>query len=66
MGCGLQTNICVEETARAVLERNFAVAVAEDAVRRQPRPANPQSIHRYAAPEPARRSSRRCAQPSGV
>lgn len=30
--CGLQTNVCVEATVRAALERNFEVAVAEDAV----------------------------------
>ncbi|WP_327152082.1 cysteine hydrolase family protein [Nocardia sp. NBC_01329] len=30
--CGFQTNVCVEATVRAALERNFAVAVAEDAV----------------------------------
>lgn len=29
---GLQTNVCVEATARAALEQNFEVAVAEDAV----------------------------------
>ncbi|WP_306358822.1 MULTISPECIES: cysteine hydrolase family protein [unclassified Nocardia] len=29
---GLQTNVCVEATARAALERNYEVAVAEDAV----------------------------------
>lgn len=29
---GLQTNVCVEATVRAGLERNFEVAVAEDAV----------------------------------
>lgn len=29
---GLQTNVCVEATVRAALERNFEVAVAEDAV----------------------------------
>lgn len=29
---GLQTNVCVEATARSGLARNFAVAVAEDAV----------------------------------
>jgi ureidoacrylate peracid hydrolase len=29
---GLQTNVCVEATVRAALERNFDVAVAEDAV----------------------------------
>ena len=28
---GLQTNVCIEATARAALERNFDVAVAEDA-----------------------------------
>src|SRR5690606_19759218 len=28
---GLQTNVCVEATVRAALERNFEVAVAEDA-----------------------------------
>ncbi|WP_280422742.1 cysteine hydrolase family protein [Nocardia carnea] len=30
--CGLQTNVCVEATVRGALERNFEVAVAEDAV----------------------------------
>lgn len=30
--CGLQTNVCVEATVRAGLERNFEIAVAEDAV----------------------------------
>ncbi|MFI1464091.1 cysteine hydrolase family protein [Nocardia carnea] len=30
--CGLQTNVCVEATVRAALERNFEVAVPEDAV----------------------------------
>ncbi|PXX59647.1 ureidoacrylate peracid hydrolase [Nocardia tenerifensis] len=29
---GLQTNVCVEATVRAALERNYDVAVAEDAV----------------------------------
>ncbi|MDI5978605.1 cysteine hydrolase family protein [Amycolatopsis magusensis] len=29
---GLQTNVCVEATARAALSRNFEVAVADDAV----------------------------------
>ncbi|WP_327145266.1 cysteine hydrolase family protein [Nocardia sp. NBC_01327] len=29
---GLQTNVCVEATVRAALERNYEVAVAEDAV----------------------------------
>ncbi|AHH94519.1 hypothetical protein GCM10010174_27900 [Kutzneria viridogrisea] len=29
---GLQTNVCVEATVRAALERNFEVAVPEDAV----------------------------------
>jgi ureidoacrylate peracid hydrolase len=29
---GLQTNVCVEATVRSALERNFDVAVAEDAV----------------------------------
>lgn len=29
---GLQTNVCVEATVRAALERNFAVAVPDDAV----------------------------------
>ncbi|WP_040791551.1 cysteine hydrolase family protein [Nocardia paucivorans] len=29
---GLQTNVCVEATVRSALERNFEVAVAEDAV----------------------------------
>jgi ureidoacrylate peracid hydrolase len=29
---GLQTNVCVEATVRGALERNFDVAVAEDAV----------------------------------
>lgn len=29
---GLQTNVCVEATVRGALERNFEVAVAEDAV----------------------------------
>ncbi|WP_433290395.1 cysteine hydrolase family protein [Pseudonocardia sp. CA-142604] len=29
---GLQTNVCVEETARAALSRNFEVAVPDDAV----------------------------------
>uniref|UniRef100_UPI00397DB0D4 cysteine hydrolase family protein n=1 Tax=Nocardia sp. A7 TaxID=2789274 RepID=UPI00397DB0D4 len=28
---GLQTNVCVEATARAALEQNFEVAVAADA-----------------------------------
>ncbi|WP_062997839.1 isochorismatase family protein [Nocardia jinanensis] len=30
--CGFQTNVCVEAMVRAALERNFEVAVAEDAV----------------------------------
>ncbi|WP_306363920.1 cysteine hydrolase family protein [Nocardia sp. CC227C] len=29
---GLQTNVCVEATVRAALERNYEVAVAEDVV----------------------------------
>ncbi|MCP9623970.1 cysteine hydrolase [Nocardia otitidiscaviarum] len=29
---GLQTNVCVEATVRAALERNYEVAVAENAV----------------------------------
>ncbi|GAA5053552.1 cysteine hydrolase family protein [Nocardia callitridis] len=30
--CGVQTNVCVEATVRAALERNFEVAVASNAV----------------------------------